>query len=926
MVVLSGVTVFGVDTAGHAPAIRDMDIAVQDGGAWLFALTSLNGTLSVYRLDGAGGPALASAHALSNSLGYLPDPQLEVVATASGLLALPFGFGNTSAGVTTLLSGGTSLSPVSYGSTASAPPDFLEAASIRVGDDTFVFGATATAGQIATVRVGADGHFSTGATRSLPTSSTEAISALATATTTSGPIMVAATAGNQPGLHLYTIGAGGALTLGASLPQISGLGLTWVSKVMAVQSAGGPTFVLAAGAGSSSLAVFQWVGGQLIAVDHVLDTRDSRFAGACVLEVAEVDGIVYVLAGGTDDGISLLTLLPDGRLLHLATLEDTLSMTLDSGGSAALRVSGRVLQVYIAGGDAEGITRLDFSLGSAGVRTIGGAGVVAGSGGSDLLMAGTGTTELSGGAGDDILYSAGRDITLRGGAGADVFALAPVAGTLRVVDFTPGVDRIDLSLFPMLRSMDQITFQSTASGVTMTIGATRIEITSGTGTPLSAADFRDADLIPFDRLTGLQTQLQFQTTDIADVFVGGQDPAEISGGGGDDSLTGGGANDTFHGDAGYDVILGMGGADYLTGGADDDTLVGDDGADTLFGGTGRDELQGGRDDDAIYGGDGDDMLSGANGNDLLDGGANNDMAYGGAAEDRLYGNVGFDTLFGGSGNDLLYGGLQADSVQGDDGNDTLFGEQGFDVLSGNAGNDFLDGGGDEDWIFGGWNNDTIYGGEGNDWLFGGIGFDTIHGGLGNDQIRGEANADYLNGNDGADTIFGNDGFDVISGNNGNDVLYGGNDEDWMFGGWDNDLVDGGSGDDFIFCGLGNDTAHGQDGNDQLSGEWGDDVLYGGLGNDSLRAGGGHDTLFGGAGADRFILAQGGRDVIRDFAPTQGGEVIVLSDMGLTGGWSQLRDSHMMTTADGVLIDLGSGNSVLLSGVAISDLSSDDFVF
>jgi hypothetical protein len=56
--------------------------------------------------------------------------------------------------------------------------------------------------------------------------------------------------------------------------------------------------------------------GALLPVDHVIDTLATRFGDLLALEVVTVDGRTYVVAAGGDDGITLFTLLPDGRL-HL---------------------------------------------------------------------------------------------------------------------------------------------------------------------------------------------------------------------------------------------------------------------------------------------------------------------------------------------------------------------------------------------------------------------------------------------------------------------------------------------------------------------------------------------------------------------------------------------------------------------------------
>ncbi len=78
-----------------------------------------------------------------------------------------------------------------------------------------------------------------------------------------------------------------------------------------------------------------------------------------------------------------------------------------------------------------------------------GSDVLNGRGGADTLGGWNGDDTLNGGAGDDYLTSGtGRD-EVWGGSGADTFAFYTaegIAGRDRLMDFTPGEDRIDLAL------------------------------------------------------------------------------------------------------------------------------------------------------------------------------------------------------------------------------------------------------------------------------------------------------------------------------------------------------------------------------------------------------------------------------------------------------------------------------------------------
>ena len=60
-----------------------------------------------------------------------------------------------------------------------------------------------------------------------------------------------------------------------------------------------------------------------------------------VLEAITLDGRVYVLAGGADDGLTLMELLPNGRLLHRDTFVDGLDTALTNPGGLTLQIRAR---------------------------------------------------------------------------------------------------------------------------------------------------------------------------------------------------------------------------------------------------------------------------------------------------------------------------------------------------------------------------------------------------------------------------------------------------------------------------------------------------------------------------------------------------------------------------------------------------------
>ncbi|PCH73727.1 MAG: hypothetical protein COC12_04635 [Rhodobacteraceae bacterium] len=230
---------------------------------------------------------------------------------------------------------------------------------------------------------------------------------------------------------------------------------------------------------------------------------------------------------------------------------------------------------------------------------------------------------------------------------------------------------------------------------------------------------------------------------------------------------------------------------------------------------------------------------------------------------------------------------------------------------------------------------VVSGGAGADTLIGGAGTDELAGGLDNDTIKGGGGDDILSGDDGDDTIKAGSGDDIVSGGIGNDLMHGGAGDDNLKGDGGNDRIFAGAGDDVINGGGGKDKMYGKAGNDVLSGGSGQDTLYGQIGddlvngnggNDQLRGGKGDDVLNGGSGNDIFIFfSGGGDDIIEDFNATNNNEKIDLSGVTAISNIAQLNAAASQVGTD-VLIKTGGGNSILLTGVDLTDLGNGDFIF
>lgn len=314
-----------------------------------------------------------------------------------------------------------------------------------------------------------------------------------------------------------------------------------------------------------------------------------------------------------------------------------------------------------------------------------------------------------------------------------------------------------------------------------------------------------------------------------------------------------------------------------------------------------------------------------------------EKAFGAEGDDTITGNTADNVLAGNAGNDLLSGGDGNDTLRGNEGADTIQGGAGADAIwagSGDTGNDKMDGGTGADVIGGGAGDDYVTGGEGVDVLYGGSGNDTLIGGLaptgtGEDdgnQIWAGSGDDSIYGAGGDDALGGGTGHDLIEGAAGNDIIYAGQEGD--------DTIDGGDGDDQIFGGAGNDSLNGSDGIDELFGGSGNDVvgggsgsdtLYGGAGDDTLTGGEGDDTLRPGGGDDVLVFASGsGDDVVSGFSVTD--DTLDLSETTTNFTTRTSVENASSETDTGLLIDLGGGDSVLLLGLGLNDISSMSFEF
>lgn len=929
--------VLGAGFSNYVTGITDLGIVASAQGPILATATYAGGGTAFIQ---ASTGAVLRATPIASEMMQLTPPALELIQSTTGAKLVTVGLRSTALPTTALGSDGN------LGATGqfTAPGQDLGLVtgivSARLGDTTYHYASLRSAGLLRLQEQSAT-QMSGQSVSLAGAGAHHRVSDLA-AVTVGGHAHIITTHATSDSLSLFRITAGGALQHLSDIGANFGLGIDAPSLIQPVQM-GDKAYVVVAATLSSSLSVLE-IGsdGILRPVDHIIDDLATRFSYVSALETVTVNGRTFVLAGGGDDGVSLLTLLPNGRLVHLDAIADTTEATLANVSQIAAAQIGQSLHIFVASQQEAGITRLTIDLSSLGqtLQAAASGQTVAGGNADDAIVGGPGNDLLQGFGGDDILFDGAGTDQMSGGAGADIFILAADGQRDVITDFQPGTDRLDLSSWTGLTTASQLQITTRYWGAEIRFQAEVLELRHAAGISITQADILGSTILNATRLpigslpgvppgqSGLPVVPGLPDQPVNLTGTSGNDV--LAGGIGNDTLSGQSGNDNLSGAEGQDQLFGGNGNDTLAGGADDDILLGGAGDDQLFGGDGNDNLSGGDGRDLLFGDAGDDLLSGGNGNDDLFGGAGDDTLTGGAGSDRMDGGDGSDiyeidptdivTDTGEAGHDIariistagvalaLQGWRGVEQIDGNTGHDTIdASSQRTDiVLYGMAGNDNLTGGSQ---------NDTLYGGDGQDRLNGGLGDDALFGGNGNDTLIGWFGADRMDGGEGSDLYMvdaldrindtGTFGFDVatlyeatgialdltlwrgvdrVNGAAGNDTLDASQTSDaiFLFGQDGDDRILGGAGNDTIHGGIGHDILFGGAGNDWMVGFTGNDTLFGGTGNDTLIGWFGADVMDGGDGSDLYMVDA----------------TDLLSDTGSTG-----YDRAQIYEATGVALDL-----------------------
>jgi Ca2+-binding RTX toxin-like protein len=359
----------------------------------------------------------------------------------------------------------------------------------------------------------------------------------------------------------------------------------------------------------------------------------------------------FMLADGTTLTLTQMQQATDGD--DYLTFGDE-GVSVDALGGNDTVISGKGNDTLRGG---EGNDTLIAGLGDDILEGGDGSDTLRGEEGNDILYGGAGDDLLQGGKSHDTLYGGSGTDILEGGEGNDTYVFARGDTTNTIIDtagndtlrFAEGINKEDIlvkavgkdiiiALAEVGKSFEELSDRVVMKNWLDT--ATRIEnIMLSDGTALNLSDLSSA-------------------TEGDDYLVFGDEGADVSLLGGNDTLISGSGDDTIDGGAGDDTITTNGGADIV---------YGREGNDIIDTGDGHDFIDGGEGDDTIYAGKGNDTLIGGKGNDTL---------IGGYGDDTYIFNIGdgFDTLFDTEGNDTLQFG------EGVTKDDLLLKQNGYDLL------------------------------------------------------------------------------------------------------------------------------------------------------------------------------------------------------------------------------------------------------
>ncbi len=488
--------VMAFGSAHQMALVSAFEVLENAGRTWLYAASSATGTTTVFELREDQG-AVRRGDTVINGLG-------QTFATSDMTI---MSHGNQTSMLSVAHSGARvdlqALSPTAQMSSAGAlrlPEDVSEISRITafdIGARQFFATAAHDDNGIQLWEVAKSGTVLHRSTHTdTPKSTAKDVVDLLPVTAGGNTYLISASVSDN-GLSSYSVAGNGVSRFVDTLGVKDGLWVTGIDSIASV-SVEGQTFVITASTTSNSLTSVRVNDmGVFFIADHMIDTPLTRFADTDALASFEVGQRGFVLAGGSDDGISLLEVLPGGELFHHHALENHNGWTIKNVTAIGTAQVGNDQQIFVAGAGSEGITQLTLDRSEIGGRYIGtdGRDRITGSARDDLLIGNGGMDWLDGGAGDDVLIAGTGEDRLTGGAGADTFVLTRDGVRNTITDFEHGRDIINLDDWGMIYDISDLYLRERPYGVDIHWQDQHLRVHSMDGQPIDPDTWVDSDFI-----------------------------------------------------------------------------------------------------------------------------------------------------------------------------------------------------------------------------------------------------------------------------------------------------------------------------------------------------------------------------------------------------------------------------------------------
>lgn len=459
------------DTSVHASGLSDLDLHMTSSGLRLFQSYQAGGVVELRATD--AGSALVDTTSYATQAGLDGDVTLEITHQAGADVAIAFGAGGAGVAQFSIATDGT-LAPVT---TIAAGQTVLGCAAVSTIGGDYVYTTSLQSPGISVWQRVADGSY----VLTSQVSGSDAFSGFQVVTV-GGENYLLGSSATSDSLTNFRIDASGKPALVDQLSPDEGL---WVAAPDLIQTAevGGHAFALLASPGTGSISVIEILnGGGFAPCDQVNDELDTRFASIAALKTVSVNGHTFVIAGGADDGLTLMQLLPNGKLLHLETIADSNASALTNVTAIEAMAVGTTLEIFASGEGSADVSHFQIDLSGLGDLVVATSGATAtGSAGDDVLIGAGGSELLQGGAGRDILIDSAGSDQFNGGAGADTFVFSADGAVDTIQDFEIGIDRIDLSGIGTAYTLDSFTFAALAGGIEITFKGEVLRVYSSNG-------------------------------------------------------------------------------------------------------------------------------------------------------------------------------------------------------------------------------------------------------------------------------------------------------------------------------------------------------------------------------------------------------------------------------------------------------------